>query len=174
MEKTIVSLMLMFACVVSVTAQHPEIQVIYFQPTDVPVPDKDDFEKITETLTEVQSFYRAEMIGCLYWSVITTENPNVVAIVLAHELGHSFGLDHRAGVNLLMNPKVHDDGFPKTLKRYRIAAAAAKTLSQHPFFHEIPVVDIPIEEPVKNPDLQLPVSPGDLKIRLWGELKRVW
>ena len=100
--------------------------------------------------------------------MITTENPNVVSIVLAHELGHSFGLNHRAGVNLLMNPKVHDDGFPKTLKRYRMAAASAKTLSQHPFFHEIPVVDIPIEEPVKNPDLQLPVSPGDLKIRLWG------
>lgn len=251
MKSTIISFVLILGCLMSASAQHPEIQVIYFQPTDVPAPDKADFQNITETFTEVQSFYRAQMRrhgygpmtfafeckihwvkgtrplaeyaedqavgmdrietdfgrrlfmefgereniqviflagakflaekslgvmfsgcedkGCLYWSIITTQNPNVVSIILAHELGHIFGLVHREQQNLVMNPKIHDDGLPKSLKRYAITPVSAKTLSRHPFFHQLPEAEIP----VKNPDLQLPVSLRGLKIRLWGGLKRV-
>jgi len=46
----------------SAYAQHPEIQVIYFQPSDVEKPTEKDFEKITEVLTETQNFFRNQML----------------------------------------------------------------------------------------------------------------
>lgn len=225
-------------CVVPVSvAQHPEVQVIYFQPSNVQPPTKKDFQRITETLEAVQSFFREQMIryghgpktfafeckihlvkgtrpvkeysnvpssvgmdrieadfprrlfmefgekenmqvvflagakffdikavgtamhgcqnkGCLYWSIITTENPNVMSVIAAHELAHNLGLDHREQPNLLMNPQLADDGLPRTLKRYLITAEEAEILSKHPFFHDIPIV----EPPPKNPILSVSIT----------------
>ena len=48
--------------ITTVSAQHPEVQIIYFQASDVDPPTEKDFEVITETMKNVQDFYQKQMI----------------------------------------------------------------------------------------------------------------
>lgn len=242
--------------ITTVSAQHPEVQIIYFQASDVDPPTEKDFEAITETMKNVQDFYQKQMIrhghgpktfafeckihlvkgsrplaeynkvdvntgmdrieadfhrrvlmefgereniqiiflagakrlendrlsgtaftgcqdnGCLYWSLITVGNPNVIDLIAAHELGHNFGLDHIEKPNLLMNPQIADEGLPRTLAQFSIEAQEAEILSKHPFFHDVPIPEIQITEPQppKNPILS--ISNVSKAVYLWGQLKR--
>ena len=101
---------------------------------------------------------------CRHLCIIPTDRKGFLLQILAHEIGHAFGLGHNRKAGLMMHPEIH------TPAPGRIEGHEAHMLDRHKYFVRFPILQAPVGK-VETPKIMTKDEVSDEDLRVHQEDK---